>query len=127
MGPKFIVKGYLRDEELVGFSSAFICNDIVDANYVGINYDLNHKHAIYQRMLYDYVALAMENNSAELRFGRTAEEIKSTIGAEPVAMNLYIRHKSRIKDKVLKPIFASIKPSEFELRKPFKALEYANV
>ena len=88
-------------------------------------YDLNHKHAIYQRMLYDYVSLAIENKSTELRFGRTAEEIKSTIGAEPVAMSLYIRHKNHITNKILKPIFASIKPSEFELRRPFKALEYA--
>ena len=124
LGDKFVITGYLLEGELVGFSSAFICNDVVDANYVGINYELNHKYAIYQRMLYDYVDLAIESNSTELRLGRTAEEIKSTIGAEPVEMTLYVRHKNQITNKFLKSIFSSIKPSEFQLRRPFKAVEY---
>jgi hypothetical protein len=123
----FVVKGYFLNDELLGFSSAFICDDIVDANYVGINYELNQTYGIYQRMLYDYVALAIENGCSELRFGRTAEEIKSTIGAEPINMKLYIRHKNKITNKILKSVFAGIKPSDFELRKPFKAVNYAPV
>ena len=122
----FIIQGYFLKDELVGFSSAFIFNDIVDANYVGINYSLNQEHAIYQRMLYDYVELAINSKCKELRFGRTAEEIKSTVGAEPVNMKLYIRHQSSIKNSLLKPVFGSITPSSFELRNPFKA-EYQKV
>jgi predicted N-acyltransferase len=122
----FIIQGYFLKDELVGFSSAFIFNDIVDANYVGINYNLNQEHAIYQRMLYDYLELAINTKCKELRFGRTAEEIKSTVGAEPVNMKLYIRHQSNIKNSLLKPVFGSITPSTFELRNPFKA-EYQKV
>ncbi len=122
----FIIQGYFLKNELVGFSSAFICNDVIDANYVGINYDLNQEYAIYQRILYDYIELAIHSKSKELRFGRTAEEIKSTVGAEPVNMKLYIRHQSSIKNSLLKPVFSSITPSSFEQRNPFKA-EYQKV
>jgi hypothetical protein len=94
---------------------------IADANYVGINYELNQEYAIYQRMLYDYVQLAIEKRRKELRFGRTAGEIKSTIGAQPVNMKLFIRHQNKIKNSLLKPIINSIIPSAFELRNPFKA------
>jgi hypothetical protein len=124
LGDAFIIKGYFLEKTLVGFSSSFICNNILEANYIGIDYSFNNEYAIYQRMLYDYVDMAIEYKCEELRFGRTAEEIKSTIGAVPVNMKLYVRHKSDIINKVLKSIFESIQPSSFELRKPFKAEVY---
>jgi hypothetical protein len=126
LGNQFSIQGYFLEEKLVGFRSAFIFNDIVDANYVGIDYSLNQEHAIYQRMLYDYVAVAIEKQCKELRFGRTAEEIKSTVGAVPVNMTLTIRHRNAFKNALLKFVFGSIMPSSFEQRNPFKAV-YQNV
>ncbi len=117
---KFSISGYFLNEELVGFSSAFIFDSIVDANYVGIRYDLNQEYALYQRMLYHYVEIALQLKCREVRFGRTAEEIKSTVGAMPINMKLYIRHQNKIKNSLLKPVFGSITPSLFELRTPFK-------
>lgn len=117
----FVFRGYFLNDELVGFSSAFITNNTLDANYVGLNYELNYTHAIYQRMLYDFVDLTIKSGLKELRLGRTAEEIKSCIGAEPMDMKLYLRHRNHISNKLLAPIIATITPSEFELRYPFKA------
>ncbi len=117
----FIFKAYFLKEKLVGFSSSFISNNSFDANYVGLDYEYNYTHATYQRMLYDFVELSISNNLKELRLGRTAEEIKSCIGAEPMDMKLYLRHRNSISNKLLAPIIATITPSEFELRYPFKA------
>ena len=108
---------------MVGFSSSFLFNSILDANYVGINYEFNQEYAIYQRMLYDYVELAIEKRCSELRFGRTAEEIKSSVGAIPVPMKLFVRHKNPIANRILKAIVSTIKPSQYELRKPFKQID----
>ncbi|MBN8703406.1 MAG: hypothetical protein J0M08_10095 [Bacteroidetes bacterium] len=116
----FIFTGYFVEENLVGFSTAFISNATLDANYVGINYNLNQKYALYSRMLYDYVALAITRRCSQLSFGRTAEEIKSSVGALPVNMKLYIRHKNILTNKLVKSIVGAIKPSKFELRAPFK-------
>ncbi|HMX35110.1 MAG TPA: hypothetical protein PKC66_22955 [Leptospiraceae bacterium] len=120
IGEDFILKGYFLGNELIGFSSSFLFDSILDANYVGINYELNRDFAIYQRMLYDYIDLAIERGCKELRFGRTAEEIKSSVGAVPVPMKLFIRHKNPIANRILKAIVATIHPSSYELRKPFK-------
>ncbi|HMZ67670.1 MAG TPA: hypothetical protein PLF66_26525, partial [Leptospiraceae bacterium] len=120
LGEDFILKGYFLGNELIGFSSSFLFDSILDANYVGINYELNRDFAIYQRMLYDYIDLAIERGCKELRFGRTAEEIKSSVGAVPVPMKLFIRHKNPIANRILKAIVATIHPSSYELRKPFK-------
>lgn len=116
----FILKGYFLDDKMVGFSSAFLCHEVGDANYVGLDYDYNKEYAVYQRMLYDLVDLAIQQNLVELRLGRTAELVKSSIGAEPVNMKLYIRHRNSFSNTLIGPFISSIKPSEFELRPPFK-------
>lgn len=118
---QFIVTGYFKDEELVGFSSGFLFGEVLDANYVGFDYDLNHEYALYQRMLYDFVEMAIDNKCSELRLGRTAEELKSGLGAEPVNMKLFMRHKNSLSNKLLKPFIERISPNDYELRKPFKA------
>lgn len=117
---QFILKGYFLEDKLVGFSSAFMCHEIGDANYVGLDYEYNKDYAVYQRMLYDLVELAIQQNLKELRLGRTAELVKSSIGAEPVNMKLYLRHRNSISNTLIGPMISSIKPSAFELRPPFK-------
>jgi len=118
---QFLVTGYFKENKLVGFSSGFLFGDVLDANYVGFDYDLNHKYALYQRMLYDFVEMAINMNCSELRLGRTAEELKSGLGAEPVNMKLFMRHRNSLSNKLLKPFVERISPHEYELRKPFKA------
>ncbi len=114
--------GYFLDTKLVGFTTAFILDDAIDANHIGIDYQFNKPYAIYQRMLYDYVDLAIHQKVTELRLGRTAETIKSTVGAKPVEMKLYVRHGNSISNTLLKPLIELISPSEYEIRNPFKLI-----
>lgn len=116
----FVFKGYFLENSLVGFTTAFILNNIVEANHIGINYSFNKSHDIYQRMLYDYVNLAISRKVSELRLGRTAEIIKSSVGAKPVEMKLYARHGNSLSNQLIKPLIELISPSEYEIRNPFK-------
>ena len=104
LGDQFMVKGYFLDQKLVGFISAFVVDDAIDANHIGIDYDFNKSHAIYQRMLYDYVDIAIQHHAQWLRLGRTAEIIKSCVGAKPVEMKLYVRHGNSFSNTILKPL-----------------------
>ena len=122
----FRLTGYFLEDKLVGFSTCFKGNEVVDANFVGIDYEHNHTYAIYQRMLCDFIRYTIDCNLKELRLGRTAEEMKSTLGAEPIHMKLYVKHKNHITNKLVKPLIGLIKPSKFELRRPFKAIFYEN-
>ncbi|SEL47550.1 hypothetical protein SAMN04487910_2565 [Aquimarina amphilecti] len=116
----FVFRAYFLDDKLVGFTTSFILNTVVEANHIGIDYAYNKSHDIYQRMLYDYVDLAISKKVKELRLGRTAEIIKSCVGAKPVEMKLYVRHGNSISNKILKPLVDFISPSEYEVRNPFK-------
>lgn len=121
LGNQFVLNGYFLNSKLIAFSSAFWTKNILDANYVGIDYEYNIEYATYQRMLYDFVVLAINKKATEIRYGRTAEEIKSCLGAQPVNMKLFIKHKNSVSNKLLKPLIKSITPTSFEIRKPFKA------
>ncbi len=121
---QFNFKAAFLEDKMVGFCTSFFHNNILEANYVGIDYTYNQDKAIYQRLLYEYVEIALELNATELQLGRTSELIKSAIGAVPENMKLYAKHKSTIPNLLLKPAFHFISPSKFELRQPFK-IEYA--
>lgn len=120
MSEKFIVTGYFLNNEMVGFSSAFVMEDKLDANYVGLNYDYNRSHSIYLRMLYDLVELALRYKVKKLYFGRTAGEIKSNLGAKSVDMECYVRTKNSVSNKIIKPFVKRISTPDFVERNPFK-------
>lgn len=117
---KFIFNGYFLEDKLVGFATYFKTDDYIDANHIGIDYTFNKSHAIYQKMLYDYVDIAINQNTKELRLGRTAETIKSCVGAKPVEMKLYVRHGNAISNTLLKPLVELISTTDYEIRNPFK-------
>ncbi|WP_297814959.1 hypothetical protein [uncultured Polaribacter sp.] len=116
----FVFTGYFVQDKMIGFSTAFVSKEFVDANFIGIDYDYLKGYKLYQRILYDYVALAIIKGTQSLRLGRTAETIKSGVGAQPIAMKLYTRHRNCISTELMGPVLNAIKPKEYELRTPFK-------
>jgi len=117
---KMLFKGFFEGEELIGFNSAFIHEDKLDAHYVGIDYSRNEELGLYQRMLVELLNDAIRLGKKKLIMGRTAEQAKSTLGAYPVEMKLYTKHRNALANKLIAPVIASVKPSEFESRNPFK-------
>ena len=120
LGSNYILKTYWLDDNIVGFISGVINQKSLDAHFVGINYELNKEHAIYQRMLYDYIEIGIEKNLNRINFGRTASEIKSSVGAVPQDLTMYIRHKKSITNKILKLFLQRIQPTPFQQKFPFK-------
>jgi hypothetical protein len=117
----FIVKAYFYDEKLVGFLSALDNNNHLDAHFIGLDYELNKTYAIYPRILNDYVRLGIKRQVSQINFGRTASEIKSTIGATPESLVCYTRHRHNVINKLLKPFIGQVKIKEFKQHEPFKA------
>ncbi|MGB1393844.1 MAG: hypothetical protein ACPG6G_06330, partial [Flavobacteriaceae bacterium] len=76
----FIVKAYFLEDKLVGFLTALVNKNTLDAHFIGLDYRLNKSHAIYPRILNDYVRLGIEKQVSSIDLGRTASEIKTTIG-----------------------------------------------
>lgn len=116
----FIVKAYFLDGQLVGFLTALLNNHHLDAHFIGLNYDLNKAHAIYPRILNDYIRIGIEKQASHINFGRTASEIKTTVGATPTELTCYIKHKRPFINHLIKPFIKRITLKDFKQHKPFK-------
>lgn len=124
LGDDFYFRGYYLANKLIGFSTATAFDDVLDGNFIGLDYDYNREYSVYQRILYDFINHAIRIGAKSLKLGRTAEEIKSGVGAQPVDMVFYARHSNKVTNAILKPFVQNLKPSDFELRRPFKAEFY---
>ena len=120
IGDKFTFTGYFLKDKLVAFRTSFLLNDILEAHFIGLDYKLNKELDLYQNILYDYIKEAFENNLSSVYFGRTASEIKSTVGAVAYNLTCYIRHRNTFSNAIIKPFIEYLQPSEWVPRSPFK-------
>ena len=120
-GNQFTVYGYYLKDEMVGFACLFhVDPGILHVHYIGLDYEINKEFKLYNRMLLDFVRFAIDHKVQKVHFGRTATEIKSTIGAEPNPLQAYLKMNNRIVNAVLPYFLKRIKPQEYIARNPFK-------
>lgn len=118
---KCIIKGYYLNNEMVGFACLFnVDENTLHVHYIGLNYEINKTHKLYNRMLYDFVRFAIEQHKKQIHFGRTATEIKTTIGAVPNPLHAYLKMRNGWINATLPYFLRRIKPPEFTVRSPFK-------
>lgn len=124
---RYMIFGYFLNEKLIGFNSLYCNNNKGEVHYIGLDYEINKEHATYQRMLYDMIDCGIERKFEQLHFGRTAPEIKSTVGAVPLAVSGMLKHKNGIVNSlIIKPLAAAVKPKNFVFRNPYHQLESNN-
>lgn len=120
IGEACTIRTYWLEGKMVSFMTALVNGETLDAHFVGFEYDLNRQYQLYSRILYDYVQIGVEKQVKRINFGRTSNEIKSTLGALPVPLTCYARHRNPLTNQVVSPIFRVIGPKPFEMRTPFK-------
>lgn len=117
----FKIFGYFSDQNLIGFYTLILNNEDIDTYFLGYNKELQKEKQLYLNMLLDMVDFSIYHQFKRIIFGRTALEIKSTIGAEPVEIFGLIKHKNFLANQFMKNIFPSLSPkTEWIQRKPFK-------
>ena len=119
---KFVVKVYFLEGQIVGFLSAMENQKNLDAHFIGIDYSKNKEYAIYPRILNDYIRLGISARSSKINLGRTASEIKSTLGAKPVNLTCYCKHKRYIPNQILKSFIKNVQIKSFKQHQPFKKI-----
>jgi predicted N-acyltransferase len=116
----FRITGYRLNGKWVAFRSSFLLSNHLEAHFIGINYELNQEYNLYQRILYDYVNEGIQSRKPQVFLGRTAAEIKSTVGAVAHDLVCYIRHRNSFSNQIIRPFIDYLKPSVWIPRNPFK-------
>jgi hypothetical protein len=117
----FTVNGFFHEGKPVAFGSSFVMEDgSLEAHYIGFNYDLNNRFDLYQNILYSMIDEAIKHKCTKVNLGRTAAEIKTTVGAKAQNLICYIKPQNTISKLIQKPFISFLQPAEWIPRNPFK-------
>lgn len=121
LGDKMQVTGYFLEDKMVGFYTSILTHDALDAHFLGYDHKFNGSHQLYLNMLYDLVEEGIEQGVSHVDMSRTALEIKSSVGATPTNLNLYLKLSSKAIDKYTPKLLDFLTPKEeWKARNPFK-------
>jgi predicted N-acyltransferase len=120
-GDRFILVGHFLKNELVGFHTLLLNGNTLETYFLGYDEQIQKERMLYLNMLYDMTKYGIDSQFEEIIFGRTALEIKSSVGAEPVIMSGFIYHSSKLINKYFDRIFPRLEPTlTWQQRHPFK-------
>lgn len=120
-GNRFQIFGYFLNEELVGFHTLLLNDETLETYFLGYNDYIQKENMLYLNMLYNMTEYGIQNGFKRIIFGRTALEIKSSIGATPVQMSGFIYHNNKLINQFIGKIFKNLEPElNWQQRHPFK-------
>lgn len=107
--------------ELVGFTSGIVNGSVYQAHYLGLQETYKYSHHLYHNMLYDLLIDALSAGCTTLDYGRTAPEIKSSIGAVAHDYSSMLKVNSgplnRLVPRFIPAVFAA---KDWQPRNPFR-------
>lgn len=117
----FMLFGYFLGEKLIGFHTILLNGTVLETYFLGYNAEVQKENMLYLNMLYNMTEYGIENGFEKIIFGRTALEIKSSIGAVPIKMSGFMYHNNKLIDKYIDTIFKKLEPEmQWQIRHPFK-------
>lgn len=120
-GNRFVIIGYFLGAKLVGFHSLLLNGAILETYFLGYDEQIQKEKMLYLNMLYNMTGYGIEHQFKKIIFGRTALEIKSSIGAEPIMMSGFILHTNSFINRFMPKIFPQLEPTlAWQQRHPFK-------
>jgi len=119
---EFMLVVYFMDEQLIGFKTMIRNGDVLDTYFLGYDDSIQKEKMLYLNMLYDMTSHAIEHGFSKIIFGRTALEIKSSIGARPEEMIGLMQHSNKLINRFLPFFFNYLEPKTvWQERNPFQA------
>jgi len=117
---KFVFRAFFEKDKMIAFLCGINCGDHYEAHHIGIDYNYNRSHALYLNILYEFIGLAIEAKSLSLYFGRTAMEMKTTVGAIPIQHNAYLKLNNYMLNCLVKSFLPTEMDQNWIQRNPFK-------
>jgi len=122
LGNQFRVCGYYLNDQLVGFNSIILSGDTLETYFLGYDDQVQREHMLYLNMLYDMIEFGIQKGATCINFGRTAMEIKSSVGAKPELLSSFMQHSQKTINRYLGFFYHFLEPKvAWTERHPFKA------
>ncbi|GIV35175.1 MAG: hypothetical protein KatS3mg031_2710 [Chitinophagales bacterium] len=119
---KFGMIGFFEADRMVAFITYYLHKEDLVAGYMGIDRTVNQQYDLYLNILLRLAETAILRKMKRVIYGRTAMEIKSSVGAEPYPMYLYVKHRSVLINKIIRQVIKFLSREEkWTKRNPFKS------
>jgi len=120
---EFTLVTYRQEERLVGFHCGMHHEEsgTIEAYYVGFDPEINKECALYQRMLFEFITWGISHRARRVVMGRTALEIKSTLGAFPVPLSTFVHINLPLAMPFLRWMIRKAPPHPFKPRRAWRA------
>ena len=117
----FMLYGYFIDGKLIGFNTLIKNGKSLDTYFLGYDEKIQKEKMLYLNMLYDMIACGISLKFENIIFGRTALEIKSSVGATDTPMFGFMQHSQPLINQFLGRIFNYLEPeTAWKRRSPYK-------
>lgn len=117
----FLFYGYFLNNQLIGFNTLIKNGTRMETYFLGYDEQVQRDTLLYLNMLYDMIGYSIKKRFKKIIFGRTALEIKSSVGAEAEPMYGFIKHSNPIVQWQMPSIFNALQPKiSWQKRNPFK-------
>lgn len=121
LGSDFILRGYYLENQLVGFTTVIRHGKELETYFLGYDEKIQREKMLYLNMLYDLINCGIIQGFERIILGRTALEIKSSIGAKAVRLEGLMRHRFGMIHTNLSWIFPLLEPATTWIeRHPYK-------
>lgn len=120
-GDRFKLFGYYFGGKLVGFHTLLLNGNTLETYFLGYDAALQKEKMLYLNMLYNMTEFGITHQFERIIYGRTAMEIKSSIGATPTPMHGFMYHTQPLINRCVPQLFKILEPPvAWEQRHPFK-------
>ncbi|MDU0807780.1 GNAT family N-acetyltransferase [Aquirufa regiilacus] len=122
LGDAFRFFAYFENGQLIGFNTLIHHDEILETYFLGYDEKVQREKMLYLNMLYDMVGCSIHNGFKRINFGRTALEIKSSVGAQPEQLYGWMQHENKLINRYLGFFFKLLEPEvKWIERNPFKS------
>jgi predicted N-acyltransferase len=122
LGDAFRFFAYFENNELIGFNTLIQHDDVLETYFLGYDEKIQREKMLYLNMLYDMIGCGLHQGFKRINFGRTALEIKSSVGAKPEQLNGWMQHQNKLINHFLGFFFKLLEPEvKWIERNPFKS------
>ena len=127
MGEGFQLWVATLDGDIIGFHCGMCDGREVEAYFVGFEGSHNKSHALYQRMLLEFIQWGLREGCRGVNLGRTALDIKASLGAEPQRLVLHERMRNPLVHWLARWAARASAPKQPPLKRAWKEEHAASV
>ncbi len=114
------LRTYSVGDEVIGWISWFEDDKRIHAHLIGLNHNKAGKYRAYHRILYDLLELGIEQKKDTVCYGRTSQQAKSNVGAQPNAMASAVYHRRKSMRYLMKSFAQSVELETENSRQAFR-------